>query len=172
MTKIHLSLCLALLACATPGLAQESRAGGATEALQTAMTPAEFKATGLNKLNASELAALNSWLQRKVSQETAAAVAEAKQSARKEVERENRGFFNFGSEEPIISSIKGEFTGFSKGRQYVLANGQVWEQVETATLAGVRKSNPKVRITPSVLGNKWFLKIDGYNTTAPVQRIK
>ncbi|MCY7313239.1 MAG: hypothetical protein LH491_06330, partial [Pseudoxanthomonas sp.] len=121
MTKIHLSLCLALLACATPGLAQESRSGSSSEALQTAMTPAEFKALGLNKLSASELAALNGWLQRKVSQQTAAAVAVAKQSARKEVEQENRGFFIFGSEEPIISSIKGEFTGFSKGRQYVLA---------------------------------------------------
>jgi hypothetical protein len=29
-----------------------------------------------------------------------------------------------------------------------------------------------VNITPSRFGNKWFLKIDGYNTAAPVRRIK
>ena len=83
----------------------------------------------------------------------------------------NRGFFDFGSTEAIESSIVGEFNGFAKGRKYTLENGQVWEQIEPATLAGVRKTNPEVTIKPGIINN-WFLKIEGYNTAAKVRRIK
>ena len=34
--------------------------------------------------------------------------------ARKEVEQKNRGFFDFGSSEPIVSRLKGDFAGFGK----------------------------------------------------------
>ncbi|WP_368562722.1 hypothetical protein [Pseudoxanthomonas sp. UTMC 1351] len=169
MNTIRLFLFSLLFTVALDASAQES----ATQRdLQQAMTEAEFKAAGLDKLSATELAALNAWLQRKVIQETEVAVAAAKETTRKEVQQENRGFFDFGSKEPIESSIAGEFAGFAKGRQYTLANGQVWEQVEPASLAGVRKSNPAVVIKPSVIGNRWFMRIEGYNTAAPVRRIK
>ena len=49
------------------------------------MSADEFKAAGLDKLSAQELAALNDWLQRKVGQETAKAVEDRprKKAARK-----------------------------------------------------------------------------------------
>lgn len=136
--------------------------------LQQEMSPEEFRAAGLQKLSAEELARLNAWLDRRIGAETrrAAAVAEEK------VKSEARGFFNFGSVEPITSSLVGEFKGFQRGRDYVLANGQQWEQIDEATLAGVRKTNPGVRITPSKVGNAWYLAIDGYNTRAKVRRVK
>jgi hypothetical protein len=161
---------LALLLVGLTGLAS-----GQTP-LQTAdveqqMSAEEFKAAGLNKLSAQELATLNAWLQRKVVQESAKAAEAAKEEGRKEVKEKNRGFFDFGSSEPIESTLNGEFAGFAKGRRYTLANGQVWEQVESASLAGVRKTNPKVKITPGIL-NSWFMTIENYNTMAKVRRVE
>lgn len=172
MRMIRWFLCIALAAATAVSLAQSASPDARFGKLREAMTPAEFKAAGLDKLSDAELAALDAWLQRRVGEQTAAVVEEARQEGRKEVERETRGFFDFGSEEPIASTIAGEFAGFAKGRQYTLANGQVWEQVEAASLSGVRKTNPAVRITPSRFANKWFMKIEGYNTAAPVRRIK
>src|SRR3546814_1831716 len=51
-------------------------------------------------------------------------------------------------------------------------SGQQWRQTDTASLAGVRVENPAVRITPSIIGNTWYLRIDGYNTRAKVERVK
>lgn len=136
--------------------------------LQQEMSPEEFKAAGLDKLSPQELARLNAWLDRKIGTET----AKAAEQAQDKIKSETRGFFNFGSSEPIVSSIVGEFRGFQKGRNYVLANAQEWEQIDEASLAGVRKSNPGVKITPSKVGNAWYLAIDGYNTRAKVRRVK
>ena len=85
---------------------------------------------------------------------------------------ENRGFFHFGKSEPIEASIVGEFRGFDHGRTYTLDNGQQWKQIDSATLHGVKRTNPKVRIKPGLVGNVWFMKIEGYNTSAKVERVK
>ena len=143
-------------------------AASAQEALQERMTPAEFKAAGLEKLSAEELAALNAWLQSRRVEESRRVASET----RKEVEQENRGFFDFGSSEPVVSRLKGEFTGFGNGRRYLLENGQEWRQVDNATLYGVRRSNPEMTIRPSLIGNAWYLTVEGYNTRTKVQRIK
>ncbi|QCO68316.1 hypothetical protein E5843_12075 [Luteimonas yindakuii] len=139
--------------------------------LQEQMTAAEFRAAGLDKLSADELAALNQWLQRRVGEETAVIAAQAREEGRKEVVEKNRGFFHFGSEEPIQSTIAGEFRGFGKGRRYTLANGQVWEQTDGASLAGVRRQDIGVRIRPGAIGG-WWMQVDGYNTTARVERVE
>ena len=165
-------LSAALLCTAGAALAQDAAPDPRTGNLRASMTEAEFKVAGLEKLSATELSALEAWLQRKVVQETAVAVEVAKQEGRKEVQLATRGFFDFGSEEPIVSTLEGEFRGFGKGRDYTLQNGQVWEQVDNASLAGVRKTNPGVRITPSRVGNNWYLRIEGYNTAASVRRVK
>ena len=143
-------------------------AASAQDALQDKMTPAEFKAAGLDKLTPAELASLNAWLQGKVTEETRKAASEA----RKEVEQKNRGFFDFGSSEPIVSRLKGDFAGFGNGKRYVLENGQEWRQADNAKLHGVRKSNPEITIRPSLIGNAWYLTVDGYNTRTRVERIK
>lgn len=139
--------------------------------IEQQMSPAEFKAAGLEKLNSQELAALNRWLQNKVVIVTTQAVEKAKEEGRQEVIVKNRGFFDFGSKEPIESSIVGEFSGFGKGKRYVLENGQEWEQTEPASLPGVRKSNPVVKITPGLMG-AWYLQLQGHNTLAKVRRVK
>lgn len=139
--------------------------------LQQQMSSAEFKAAGLEKLSPEELAALNAWLQGKVRNATATALEQAREEGRREVIVKNRGFFDFGSSEPIKATLVGEFSGFGKGRQYTLDNGQVWEQTDDARAAGVRKQAPAVQITPGLMG-VWYLQIDGLNTRAKVRRTK
>lgn len=168
---------LALLAGLAPVFAQQPVQEPTR--LKQQMSADDFKAAGLDKLSGAELARLEAWLDREVSAQAAVAVeqavAQVKDAAREEGRQEvivkNRGFFHFGSDEPIESRISGEFNGFGKGRRYTLDNGQVWEQTDSAALAGVRRSNPGVRIRPGVLG-AWWLKIDGYNTQAKVQRVE
>ena len=169
MKSLRIPLVLMALDFAPLAWAQQSPA--LTENVEQQMSAEQFKAAGLDKLSPQELAALNAWLQHKVVQETAKAVETAKEEGRKEVVEKSRGFFDFGTAEAIESNIVGEFKGFSNGKKYTLANGQVWEQVEPATLAGVRKTDPKVSIKPGIF-NSWFLKIEGYNTSAKVRRIK
>ncbi|TDK20488.1 hypothetical protein E2F46_15905 [Luteimonas aestuarii] len=169
MRTIHCILLAALLVLPASVLAQQA------PPIEQAMSADEFKAAGLDKLSAEELARLNTWLDRRVQQEATAAVAAATEQAREEGRREvverNRGFFHFGSEEPIVASIDGEFNGFGRGKRYRLDNGQVWEQTDATQLAGVRRTNPGVRIRPGVMG-VWYMRIDGYNTQAKVQRIE
>ena len=147
--------------------------------LQTQMSSDQFRAAGLDKLSASELANLNAWLQGTVDQAvekaTAQAVAEVREQAREEGRQEvivqTRGFMTFGSSEPIIASLTGEFTGFRKGLQLTLDNGQVWEQTDAVSLKGVRRQTPKVRITPGFMG-AWYMQVEGTNTRPTVRRIK
>lgn len=166
-------LCVALILCtvALPALAQRVVDGD----LQQQMSPQEFKAAGLDKLSATELATLNRWLQGKVEAATTEAVAavreEAREEGRQEVIVKNRGFFDFGSKEPITGVLEGEFRGFGKGRIYTLDNGQTWEQTDATTLAGVRKTSPKVSMNPGLLG-VWYMKVEGVNTQAKVRRTK
>lgn len=165
----RLAVLLALLLCGTlPAFAQHASEKQATGQIEKQMTPEQFKAAGLDKLSPEELAHLNAWLNRTLDTETTKAAVQAE----KKVKDENRGFFNFGSSEPIVSKMTGEFRGFAQGRKYTLENGQVWHQTDSATLAGVRVNNPDVKINPSVIGNAWYLQIQGYNTRAKVERLK
>lgn len=170
MRTIHCFLLASLLALPSFALAQQA------PPIEQAMSADEFKAAGLDKLSAEELARLNVWLDRRVQLETTAAVAaateQAREQGRQEVVEQNRGFFHFGKSDPIEASIAGEFRGFGKGRTYVLDNGQEWKQIDSATLAGAKRSNPKVRIKPAVVGNAWYLQVEGYNTSAKVERVK
>ena len=135
--------------------------------IQQRMTQEEFKAAGLDKLSASELANLNQWLSGtlQVAKETAKADAE------KSVKQRVQGFFDFdGKKEPIKSRIVGEFRGFAQGRVFTLENGQQWEITESAEL-NVRVNNPEVEMRPGML-NTWWMLVGKYNTRAKARRVK
>jgi hypothetical protein len=167
-SRLWLPGCAAiLLSLAAPAFAQRVVEGD----LQQQMSPAEFKAAGLDKLSPAELAALNNWLQGKVAAVTADIRKEAREEGRQQVIVENRGFFAFGTKDPIVSTIPGPFRGFGKGRVYVLENKQEWEQVDEVTLAGVRLTDAEVSITPSITGI-WYMQVKGSNTRAKVKRVK
>ena len=153
-----------LLACIAPVAFAQT----ALPAIEKQMTPEEFKAAGLDKLSAEELARLNAWLGRTLDTETAKAAAVAKQ----EVEHESRGFFDFGSEEPIVAHIAGEFRSFGKGKSYTLDNGQVWQQIDDAEMVVRPMTDPEVNIKPAMTGNSWYMAVGKYHSRAQVKRIK
>lgn len=160
-----LALAVALLAALVLAPAASAQDGNRIE---QQMTPEQFRAAGLDQLSAEQLAHLNAWLNRTLDVETTKAATLAKQK----VEDENRGFFNFGSSDPVRSRLQGPFRGFAKGRQFTLDNGQVWRQTDSASLPGVRLESPAVEVSPSLIGNAWYLKVEGYNTRAKVERVK
>ena len=136
--------------------------------IEQQMSPEQFKSAGLDQLTPAQLANLNGWLSRTLDVET----TRAAENATNKIKDENRGFFNFGTAEPIVARMEGEFRGFARGRSWTLDNGQVWRQVDEASLAGVRKTNPVVRINPALVGNAWYMAIEGYNARAKVEREK
>lgn len=136
--------------------------------IEQQMTPEQFRAAGLDRLDPGQLQNLNAWLNRAIDAQTARAAETAKQ----QVKDENRGFFSFGSSEPVVGRISGEFRGFAKGRSYTLDNGQVWQQTDNAALAGVRLDAPEVKISPGMVGNIWYMAVGRYNTRAKVERVK
>jgi hypothetical protein len=156
-----------LLACSATTFAQSQ-----TPPIEQAMTPEEFKAAGLDKLSPDELAHLNAWLGRTITQKTEQAAQTAAVQATEKVKQENRGFFHFGEDTPIDAHMVGDFRGFEKNHTYTLDNGQVWQQVDDAELPGVRLTNPAVDIKPAMVGNTWYMKVGKYNTRAQVKRIK
>ena len=153
----------ALLVLAPTVQAQEQAAR-----IEQQMSAEQFMAAGLDRLDPEQLANLNAWLNRAIDARTDQALATAKQ----QVKEESRGLMNFGGSEPISGRIGGEFRGFAKGRSYTLDNGQVWQQTDSASLTGVRMDAPEVKITPSIVGNVWYMTVGGYNTRAKVERVK
>jgi len=157
-----------LLACSATAFAQSQ-----TPPVEQAMTPEEFKAAGLDKLTPDELAHLNTWLGRTITQQTQQAAEKAAVQATEKVKDENRGFFNFDEDKPIDAHLVGEFHGFGgKGAHYVLDNGQEWQQVDDTDMASGHLTNPAVDIKPAMVGNTWYMKVGKYNTRAQVKRIK
>lgn len=157
----------ALLPLASSALAQQK--------IEQQMTYEQFKAAGLDQLSPQQLANLNAWLDGKLQVETAKAVetAAAAGVAAKATDDDRRGLFApRESREPISAKVQGDFTGFGKGRQFTLDNGQVWRQVDDASIGGANLPSPAIKITPSVIGGAWYMSVDGYNTRAKVQRVK
>lgn len=159
-------LALSLVLATGPAFAQNQE----FSSLEERMSAAEFKAAGLDKLSPEELARLNEWLRGK--QALAPAIGYVPQPAATD---DRRGFYpdaEVDDDTPIYSSIDGEFKGWSKrGDQFKLANGQVWEAIDSATRLRVDLVNPSVILTPGMI-NGWFLQVDGYNAKVRVKRVK
>ena len=144
----------------------------AGERIEQQMTPAQFKAAGLDQLSTEQLQNLNAWLNRTLVAETTKAASEATRQVMQDAGDKPRGILDSSSDEPVSGQLQGEFHGFAKGRQYQLDNGQVWRQTDTSSLVGVHLDNPEVTIKPSLIGSAWYLRVEGYNTAAKVERVK
>lgn len=155
---MRLLIALFALLVATTGLhAQDAKP------IEQRMSVPERAATGLDKLSPTELSALNAWIESNMSE--------------KAIRKSLVGFpvmhlFAGGDEkEPIVANIVGEFRGWNGSTKFTLDNGQIWEQVEPGSLVARRMSNPEVKIKPAMLGS-WMLRVEGYNRSVRVQRIK
>ena len=155
-------LTFAMLLSAVPMMAAAQDAP-----IQQRMSQEEFKAAGLDKLSAAELANLNRWLNGTLKIEAEKATVAAERSVKDKVQ----GFLDFGgNKEPVKSRLVGEFRGFAKGRVYKLENGQEWEVTEAPEL-NARVTNPEVELRPGLM-NTWWMLVGKYNTRAKARRVK
>ena len=133
--------------------------------LEERMSEQEFRAAGLDKLSAEELASLNDWLRNRASDVTA--------NAGDDVGFKRGGGLlgDNGDEGPISAHIVGTFSGWSPGTILELDNGPAWEVEDDRGFSVGEIEGPAVTIKPAMLGS-WLIQVDGYNRTARVKRVR
>jgi hypothetical protein len=137
--------------------------------LEERMSAAEFRAAGLDKLSAEELAALNAWIRGKRSLAPMSAGVPTQNIA--EIDR--RGLSDGVKPGDFIESrILGKFRGWDGTKTtFELENGMLWQSTDPAAKLAVNLHDPVVRITPGFM-DAWFLQVEGYNAKVRVKRIK
>lgn len=164
--RVMFSLSLALALAGTGGVAWAQ-----ASPLETRMGSAQFRAAGLHKLDEAELQSLERWMDTQAAGHgpAQAQLEEARAAGRREASQ-LRGAPQVAPE-PVSSTLAGRFEGFRRGREYTLANGQVWRQIGDNAMEGVRAEAPAVEIQPSRLGG-WWMRVAGYNLRVRVERIR
>lgn len=140
--------------------------------LEEQMTGREFSAAGLDKLSPQELSALNSWIRRHslatlptASTDTAAAV-EAETTDRRGLPSDPGD-----NEEPIVSRLVGDFSGWDGQTVFKLENGMIWVQDDKDKHYVKEMRNPEVTISKGLF-NSWRLSVEGSDEKCKVRRIQ
>ena len=158
-----------------------AQAADSFSTLEERMSGKEFTETGLGKLTATELAALNDWLRRHsvATLENATARSDSSTAVTGTPDgstEDLRGFPNQpkgDSEDEIINStIVGTFSGWEqKGTLFTLANGMIWQQAKDDSFHIPPVENPQVVITKGFM-KKWKLSLPGHKAKVSVIRIQ
>jgi len=176
MNKLPVILIFACTALCSPYGVVLAQSEAGFSSVEERMTLDEFEQSGLDKLSADELAALNDWIRTHSlgGEEFVRAEASASNNSNlpPSMQPDRMGFPDYkGEEKPITSTIVGSFEGWRGDTEFELANGMVWKQTEQ-DLLGVRpRQDQQVTIEPGFL-SAWYLKIDGINKRLRVRRIK
>ena len=136
---------------------------GDDRSIQEKMSPQEFKAAGLDKLDKAELKNLNDWIngvktvviEKPVIVEKVVTVP----ATEKAVE----------PTEDFQSTIVGEFSGFRGSTRITLANGQIWDQADNKQLFVKKIKDAKATFSYSSFAG-WKVQIEGYNAWIRVKR--
>ncbi len=139
------------------------------------MSGKEFKAAGLDKLTADELAALNDWARRHSVATLENASSGKADGASSAVSDDMRGFEDQPEDELdkiVNGTIEGTFNGSTgKGALFKLTNGMVWQQTEKDSFYIEPVENAKVTIEKSMMG-RWYLSLAGQKKKVRVERIQ
>mgnify|MGYP006438302315 FL=1 len=183
MTKRHFSLPALAVVAMTVALSGVAIAQDSDAPIEERMSTAERQATGINKLTADELAALNAWLSRQQAEVVEREVAEATQAieAQQQEEAQDRrglreriaGVFtgDDNDSDTITSRLVGTFDGWDGETVFELENGMVWRQAETNLYTVRATTNPEVVIRRGLF-DRWRLQVKGYNKRLTVERVK
>lgn len=137
-----------------------SHAQTAPPTLEERMSQSDFRAAGLDRLTADELAYLNQWLAR----HDAPVVSSS-----------GFGWNSFYPDEEardtIQSRITGTFTGWRGETVFRLDNGQRWRQSESGRFDAGALENPAVTLEPKMMGS-WLMKVEGCGCSVRVRRIE
>lgn len=131
--------------------------------IEKRLTTEQLKATGLDQLSSEQLRLLNSLL----SEEQQNVVKAAKADSEKRV---LGTWFGREGADPVASTLKGDFRGWSVGTIFNLENGQQWRVIEGSYYAPKRTQAPEVLVTPGKISG-WYMQVKGHNPQAKVQRI-
>jgi hypothetical protein len=143
--------------------------------LEERMSSKEFQETGLGKLSAGELAALNEWL-RSHSVATLENVRSGSAAANEVAGGDMRGLPNEPKDDSrgkvISGNIEGSFDGWAnKGNLFKLTNGMIWQQDEKDSFYIEPIENAAITIEKSLTG-KWHLSLVGHKDKVKVVRIQ
>lgn len=153
-------LCIAALA--TGGAAS---AAGDFSTLEERMTDAEFRAAGLDRLTAEELANLNDWLARR-NLSTRPAPTGGSQGFKPE------GLLGDpGDRSRIVSRATSNQDEIGVGTTIALENGQSWRVTDGNLSLSGGLAGRTVTIEPALLGS-WLLKVEGYNRSLRATRVR
>jgi hypothetical protein len=135
--------------------------------LEERMSEQEFRAAGLDRLSAEELAALNQWLR------TKGAAAGAAAASDRVGFKSGGGLLGDNSGQAAIEGvrIRGPFSGWDPGQVIELNNGQAWRIDDDRGFSVPAVNDPLVEIEPAMLGS-WLMRVEGYNRTARVTRVR
>ena len=147
MKKITLSL-LVLLAsfCRVSSAEPENPA---FPGLQKAMTPEQYEAAGLSKLDPAERAKLDEFIKNYVSVSNEKVATSAVDKAIKEKK--------VSEPEVIQSRIVGPFTGYTGRTVFTLENGQRWAQSQYDTAYYPKIDSPPVVIVKAGFGYRMYI---------------
>lgn len=150
------------LAGALPLAAQEF------SSLEERMSDAEFRGAGLDKLSPEELSQLNEWLRARLGGVPRTAVPADSRGF-----RSSDGLLNDDSMDrsDVVSRTEGDFSGWGPNTVIKLENGQWWKITDGSSYAIPQQSRPTVSISPALLGS-WLMKVEGYNRSARVTRVR
>lgn len=139
--------------------------------LEERMTGQEFRDSGLHKLTPEELASLNRWIRARSLAEYEGPVEGNADSGGLPSQPGELPPVDRMAREQFQSRIVGEFSGWSGNTLFELENGMVWKQSENDRFRMQPVENPRVTITPGILGS-WRLSVEGHNRAVRVERIE
>jgi len=148
MKRFISSCCVILVSLVTVPAAEPEPAS--FPGLQKAMTPEQYEAAGLSKLDATERAKLDEFIKSyvAVSNEKVATTAVDKAVKEKKV----------SEPEVIQSRIVGPFTGYTGNTVFTLENGQRWAQSQRDSAYYPKTDSPQVVIIKAGFGYRMYIQ--------------
>jgi len=147
MKNLYLSFLLLLVAFGPLQAAPTENAG--FEGVQKAMSPEEFEAAGLQKLEPAERARLDQFIRRYVATSNEKVATEAVDKAVQQ--------HKVQPPEVIESRIVGPFTGYNGRTTFTLENGQRWAQSQRDSAYFPKIDSPPVVIVKAGLGYRMHI---------------
>lgn len=154
MRLLSAAVSLLLLALPLAAAAQQ-----AYVPIEQRLSADQMRETGLAGLSNEQLRALNALL----GSEQAVVEERVEETARSRV----AGLLK-GKDEPVRSSVQGEFRGWVPGRVIELVNGQRWRVTEGELHLRRPVAAPQATVTPG-MSSGWYLQVDGQSSHAKVQ---
>jgi len=133
--------------------------------LEERMTDEEFRAAGLDRLSAEELANLNAWLARR-NVSTRPAPAGGSQGFKPD------GLFgDSGDRGRVVSRATSDQDEIGVGTIVALENGQSWRITDGNLSLSGGLAGRTVTVEPAMMGS-WLLKVEGYNRALRATRVR